>query len=413
MDQSTSRLPTAFTIPLILFFVGVFLFIALLNRHRDLTVLALLILAMAAGTKIWAGFSAKKIRFDAEMDKQRVYPLETFTLSVSVENAKFLPVLIRMSFPFGKAFRIAGNAPDSPPDLNPGLNQIGSLLWYQRMRFRWKLTALRRGVYRIGPPEISTGDLFGFHSKKTPSIRPIELIVFPRRVPLLPFPVPRRDFFGIPGAKSPVEDPVYVYGLRDYQSGRSARFIHWKASARFNRLQEKICEPAEQEKILLVVEVSQFFKNSAHADFEECLEAAASAAVRFDRSGLAVGFATNGILEGGGRSILPIGRSRGQLPCILETLARLRLEPSETLTGMLRGGLRLPWGASCISFAYNDDEPAGDFAAYCSHRRVPHVSVVCRMSERRKGLRKRHPARLLTLKDILMKGPALVEAECG
>ncbi|MBW1691959.1 MAG: DUF58 domain-containing protein, partial [Deltaproteobacteria bacterium] len=49
-----------------------------------------------------------------------------------------------------------------------------------------------------------------------------------------------------------------MLGTRDYQNWRPARHIHWKASASHNRLQEKVFEPSEQEKVLLAVEVSQF-----------------------------------------------------------------------------------------------------------------------------------------------------------
>ena len=46
----------------------------------------------------------------------------------------------------------------------------------------------------------------------------IDVIVYPRLVPLTPVRLPRRELFGIPGAKSPIEDPVYVYGTRRYQN---------------------------------------------------------------------------------------------------------------------------------------------------------------------------------------------------
>ena len=82
-------------------------------------------------------------------------------------------------------------------------------------------------------------------------------------MPLGPLSLPRRDFFGVPGGESPVDDPVYILGTTDYQNGRPAKYIHWKASARHHRLQEKVFESTEQEKILLVVDVDQFVKAEA------------------------------------------------------------------------------------------------------------------------------------------------------
>ncbi len=41
-----------------------------------------------------------------------------------------------------------------------------------------------------------------------------EVVVYPRIVNIRPVTLPKREFFGIPGAKSPVEDPVFVFGTK-------------------------------------------------------------------------------------------------------------------------------------------------------------------------------------------------------
>ena len=52
MQEHLERLPTIFVIPLMQLFVGLFLFIALLNRQWGLTVLTLLVLITVKGAKI-------------------------------------------------------------------------------------------------------------------------------------------------------------------------------------------------------------------------------------------------------------------------------------------------------------------------------------------------------------------------
>ena len=44
MDAQEERVPSLFSVPLVLFFVGVFLFIALLNGQRDLALWAILVI---------------------------------------------------------------------------------------------------------------------------------------------------------------------------------------------------------------------------------------------------------------------------------------------------------------------------------------------------------------------------------
>jgi uncharacterized protein (DUF58 family) len=275
-----------------------------------------------------------------------------------------------------------------------------SLLWYQEVNFQCRLNALRRGVHRLGKAELKVGDLFGFYSRAADTASAIEVIVYPRLVSLNPVRLPRRDLFGIPGAKSPIEDPVYVYGTRQYQSGRPARYIHWKASARLSQLQEKICEPAVQEKVLLIVAVDHFIENQAHADFEKTLEVAASAAVYFDRAGFAVGLVTNGVLKGGGSAVLPIGRGTRQVPKILETLARLQMTPSADLGDILRRGLKLPWGTAAVSLTYDSGESCKDTVAFFINRSAPMVSIVSRREPAPVRDQKRRPVKILTLEEI-------------
>lgn len=397
MDANQDRLPTALIIPLIQIFVVLFLFIALLNDERDLTVLGLVVIAIMAGTSCWSRLSPAKMRWESVLNKQRVFPGETLVLSTRVQNAKVLPVLVQLSAVFSKYFLSDGSAASSEKEC--------SLLWYQEADFQWHLTAVRRGVYRISPAQLRVGDLFGFYSKKQKSASLLDVVVYPRLIPLKPVALPRRDFFGVPGAKSPIEDPVYVYGTRQYQSGRPARYIHWKASARFGRLQEKICEPAAQEKILLMIDVTRFAEQGAHAEFEKMLEVAASAAVSFDSSGFAVGLVANGALKGEGSSVLPIGRGPRQIPKILETLARLQMSPLADLPEILRRGLKLPWGTTGFSLSYESGESLKEILAFFKHRRVPVVSVVCRAPDRFKPDQNPRSCHLIPLEDICVEAP--------
>jgi len=401
INADQDRLPTVLIIPLIQLFAVVFLFIALLNDQRELTILILVILAILIGAKIWRRLSLAGISCESLLNRQRVFPGETLTYSTRVRNAKLLPVLAEISASFTDALQSAENPPD--------LNKSCSLFWYQEADFKWPLTAMRRGVYRLGPMDLKVGDLFGFYTQRSDALAPMEVIVYPRLIPLKPLCLPKLDLFGNPGAKSPIEDPVYVYGTRDYQSGRPARYIHWKASARLARLQEKICEPAAQEKILLMVDVTGFLKIRANAQFEKIIEVAASLAVGLDRSGFAVGLVTNGILNGGGSPVLPIARGAQQIANILETLARLQMTPAADLTDTIRRGFKLPWGTTGVSLSCDFGKPCQKISAFFKYRRVPVGSVVARPAVASGSDQYRQPANVLTVEDICLEGIAQIE----
>jgi uncharacterized protein (DUF58 family) len=219
-------------------------------------------------------------------------------------------------------------------------------------------------------------DLLGFFSKEKKVEGIHEIVVYPRLVPLKPFALSRRDLFGIPGAKSPVKDPIYILGTRDYQHGQPAKHIHWKASARYQRLQEKVFETSEQEKVLIAVDVDPFARRGMKDDFEHALEIAASLAVRLDRRGYAVGLMTNGALAGGGSALLPIARGPRQLPAILEALARLQMESQRGGMETLLQSSASPWGASCVYFTYEEDGTTLAVEEYFRHQNKPVVFLV-------------------------------------
>ncbi len=370
MEERDRGVPTIFVVPLMLFFVGLLLFIALLHGQRDLIFLSLLVLGLVFGAKLWTRISLSGMTSHLVVNKQKVFPGEKLILRINAENRKFLPVWLQMQVP------IAG--PIYPSSGETALTKEDSLLWYQRTHADWEVTAQRRGVHQIGPPHILAGDLFAFFSREKKTEEFHQIIVFPRIVPLKSFPLPRRDFFGVPGAKSPVQDPIYILGTRDYQHGQPAKFIHWKASARHHRLQEKVCEPTEQEKVLLVVDVNQFASHQMEEEFENTLEIVASLALRMDKRGYALGLVTNGAVFGGGPAIVPIARNRQQLPAILEVLARLQMKSKGDLLDILGRGLEIHWGMSCVHFSYEEDGTHVAAEQYFKHRKTPVLFFVCR-----------------------------------
>ena len=368
MEDPETRIHSIFMVTPVLFLVGVFLFIALLHGQRDLTVLTLLVLGLTIGAKTWSRLSLSGIRCSSKVNKNRLFPGESLLLHVNAENAKFLPVWLQMNVAVDDALE--------PSSGERGFTSECGLLWYQQAHFTWELVARRRGVHHVESAHMKVGDPFGFFPREKTTEGDIPVIVYPRLIPLKRLSLVRRDFFGIPGAKSPVQDPIYILGTRDYQHWRPARHIHWKASARHNRLQEKVFEPSEQEKVLLAVDVSPFERDKQSESFERTLEVVGSLAVQSHERGCAVGFVTNGLVEGGA-SLLPTGRSPQHLSSLLEILARLKMKTHGSLANALYQAPETSWGASCVHFSYEQDGDTAATARYFRHKGIPTLYVVC------------------------------------
>ena len=140
MDAADRRLSSLFLIPLMLAFVGLLLFMALLNGQRDLTVLSLILFGVAAGAKLWTRWSLAGIECSVSIDKRRAFPGEKLYSEGNGGKRKVPPCVA------------AGEGARQRPCpwrirriSEAAVTAETSLLWYQKARFRWELTARAEG----------------------------------------------------------------------------------------------------------------------------------------------------------------------------------------------------------------------------------------------------------------------------
>lgn len=392
-DSHGDRQPTLFNSPLILFFVGIFLFLALLYRQIDLSLLSILVFIVIGGTNVWGRLSPARIRFFATVDTMRLFPGEVVTLSTTVENMKWLPISVSIDQPYPGNLEPIGRQGES-------IQQRASILWHQTAEFHQRFIASHRGVYRLGAPQVRTSDLLGFFEKEVVASNATDIIVYPRIIPLKPVPARRMEFFDMPGAGSPVQDPVYILGTRDYQPSSPSRHIHWKTSARHQRTQEKVFEPSEQEKALFVLDAGSFRKPSEKEGFESTLEAAASMAVGLGRMGHAMGLVTNGFLSGGHPASIPVSRGPTQVAAILETLARLEMKEARALEHAVESALRSRRGVSCYHFCHGNGPFVSKMVQYYNERKIPAAFLIHRWNSATPAPERDSRVRFYSIDDI-------------
>lgn len=359
MERYQRGLSSVFLTSVVLAAVVLCLGFALLKGARHLSVLCLSVLGTMACLKVWATVGKSNVSYTLNAGRTRLFPGDVLHLRLAVENRKFLPLSFEAHIPVDPGLRIDGGG-----TLPAGrIDARGTLLWFESADLAWDLAAFRRGVHVVGPPVYETGDALGFYVNEDRTDGQIEVVVYPRIVHLHPLSIPRRLFFGTPGGESPVDDPVYILGTVDYHHSRPARYIHWKASARHSRLQEKVFEPTAQEKVLLVVDVAGFSGEPGASGqdpeaapeqgledvFERTIEVVASLAAMLDRRGCAVGLATNGTVRGGS-CLVPVARNPFQMTAILETLARVTSHPDMPVIELIRKSPSVRGGTTCVYF---------------------------------------------------------------
>lgn len=313
-----------------------------------------------------------------------------------------------------------------------------SLLPHETRVLEYRVKAVKRGYYPIGPLRVELGDVFGFHARELMTASPSYLTVYPKIVPLASLGLPSKSPFGSLKTHEIIyEDPARVVGVRDYTPGDSLRKVNWKVSAALGRLQVKKLEPAITLDTLLFLNLNLDEYDLAYADgaSELAITVAASLVAHLaerrqpvglisngrdlavppdeaeeerprglsapqpweiDRRGVdELGFATLQSLAPRERPSIavPPGKGRAHLMRVLEALARAQVRPGQPLASLLRQqAVRLPWGSTVIVITWG--RAFGLVEALLNLRRAGFNVVVVLV---RFGLRDTFPAELAAL----------------
>jgi uncharacterized protein (DUF58 family) len=232
----------------------------------------------------WAKANARNLEVTTERPLDRLQEGQEFTERITVKNRSW----------FTKLWLEV----DDPADL-PGHNARRVITLGPRESRTWKSTTLcqRRGLFSIGPVQITTGDPFGFFRSTTEYGRPSSILVYPRATELPNFYVPPAN---LPGEGRFRKRTHYVTpnasGVRDYAYGDSFNRIHWPTTARMNQLMVKLFEldPASDIWIILDLEKVVHAGEGEEGTEEFAVKIAASIARFFLVANRSVGFISYG-----------------------------------------------------------------------------------------------------------------------
>lgn len=111
-----------------------------------------------------------------------------------------------------------------------------------RHKFRWKVNTpcTRRGQFSLGPMTLVSGDPFGFYQFSRHISATSSILVYPITVPIYEFASPAGALSGGQAIRRRTyEVTPNAFGVREYAPGDSLSRIHWKSSARRNKLMVK------------------------------------------------------------------------------------------------------------------------------------------------------------------------------
>lgn len=303
------------------YILGIIIILASLPFHQALlSVIGLLIILVVGVTDIWEKYCLRNLRYARSFSERRALFGERVTLSLSVENAKLLPLpWIEARDAVPRALPIA----EQQVSINVFgdtfyLDNMFSTRWYERVTRRYTVLCNARGVHKFGPTTLRSGDVFGFLTRDETLNNLQYLLVYPLIVPLTRFSLPARHPFGDRRApRRLIEDPSRIIGVRDYVYGDSLRRVHWKATARTMQLQSKVYEATTTYTLITFLNVAPHF--DAHYGLQSELQelaicAAASVADWAFNEGYAVGLYANTLMFMPETGMKPPGEQEGEIP---------------------------------------------------------------------------------------------------
>jgi len=209
-----------------------------------------------------------------------------------------------------------------------------TLMPYQQIRRRHRVSFLRRGAYNLGSASLTAGDLLGFCEAHREQEMDVPVLVYPRLLDEHAMPQPlSRMLSEAVSRRQLLCDPFLFRGIRPYQAGDPVRDIHWSATARTGEAQVRLHDPSAKSRLLVVLNMertsAQWGERLMDYEQEEIeyeISMAATLCMQALDMGLCAGFAAN----------MPIGESRESafvapqagLPAreaLLGALAQLRL----------------------------------------------------------------------------------------
>lgn len=217
-----------------------------------------------------------------------------------------------------------------------------------------RFTASARGLHRIGPAVVATGDVFGLRRVQKTVIPHSTLLVYPRIVPIETLTVAAGAPLPLIPTRTPLyDDPTRIVGVREYQAGDPFRKIHWTASAVTGDLLVKKHRPAIARDVMVAVDLTRDSHPSPGRRRSAELAVTAAASIshhlvtqRHETVALRIvgkDAPTGEVMF----DELTSGRDQGHLANLLERLARAEISASTDNHTVLEA-VGLPFGSSIV-----------------------------------------------------------------
>ncbi|HYO42394.1 MAG TPA: DUF58 domain-containing protein [Candidatus Limnocylindrales bacterium] len=328
--------------------------------------LGVVILLLDVVHAAWERQGLAGIRYARRLGSRRTPFGEPIDLDIEVHNRRRLPVAwLRADDEASPGVEVRER--DLEDGEEPGttvLRNAWTLRPWERVRRRFHVFTEQRGVFTLGPVDLSIGDPFARRAAEERRGVTDTFTVWPRTIPTTELEPPDRwgDLERARGGLA--EDPARFAGVRPYAPGDPLRRIHARASARTGAPVTKRFEPSRDREVLLALDVqtadgAAWDAGWADDDVEALYVVAASIARSLALRRVAFGIIAAGYAGAETRiASVPVSSAPGQAERVLDLLARLSGHASMPFERLLTGAARtVRPGTTVLVLTMRDPRP--------------------------------------------------------
>lgn len=308
-------------------------------------------------SRIWRRYALHGIEYSRSFAYSRGFPDETIEMNFNISNASILPV----PWVYCEDTLPSTLIPDVEEIVYPthiekynNLIQTAGLRGKQKIVRKVKFSLKKRGVYRIGPVEITSSDFLGFNPISRTFEKYDYITIFPAIHSLEYYGFKADDPFGLVNTSKRIfEDPINSIGIREYHPEDELKKIHWPATAKTSTLQVKMLQPISEKSVVICMNASttkKVWEGTNTQLHEYNIELAASILHHLIQKDYSVGLLSNSSQAFSDQAIkIMPGKSVNQLSALLVALAG----STQFITGpfesfLLENASRIPYGSSLI-----------------------------------------------------------------
>jgi uncharacterized protein (DUF58 family) len=302
----------------------------------SMVLFSLWLLALWQGTR-----SLRRIQFRRHCP-ERIFANEPLTVSVVLTNPSRLPAAGVLaseeleSETAPEAIPAAGGGTRTPAKvaLARGGTFFTVVAGKEHERSTYTLTIRRRGIYTFGETTLETVFPLGFFHTRSVRRLPGRIVVYPRlgEVDTAFFKELELSLQMLRRAR-PSRAEEDFRSLREYREGDNPKWIHWRSTARLQKMLVKEFEEPQAKRVLILIDTNlQRLATQRFAAFELTLSFAGTVARDLLRRGCELQCIA--LQPRGKLARITVSRERRNLDALLEMLAGLRRDDTRTLADL-------------------------------------------------------------------------------